>query len=170
MERPGNAPYRVLVVNGVAVFPWRFGKRSTDEPTAALFGSSAARFALANMKPRPVQGMLDLELPDAGLSDEEVAFVKMLRAAVDLPAVTSGRLVVVAISSSRRGLHSAEWGEVTLSDDGYISWEGFHESLTAVAPTRPVSTTPSGDFTSGAVPQKLKPADSDAVNFENDDR
>jgi len=40
--------------------------------------------------------------------------------------VTSGKLVVVAISSSVIGLHDNDVGDVTLNDDGSLEW-GFHE-------------------------------------------
>ncbi|NKY27781.1 hypothetical protein [Nocardia gamkensis] len=170
LVRPGQAPYKIPVVNGVALFPWRFGKSATDEPEGVLFGTSDARIAAANLKPVAEQGVLDFDLPDPGLTAEEREFFKTLQDVVKLPAVTTGRLVVVAISSSVRGLHLVQWGEVTLTDDGNILWTGARESLMKVSYSRPASTAPTGDFTTGAVPQKLKPAEPDAVNSENDER
>ncbi|WP_280483615.1 hypothetical protein [Nocardia farcinica] len=170
LVRPGQAPYKIPVVNGVALFPWRFGKSATDEPEGVLFGTSDARIAAANLKPVAEQGVLDFDLPDPGLTAEEREFFKTLQDVVKLPAVTTGRLVVVAIASSVRGLHLVQWGEVTLTDDGNILWTGARESLMKVSYSRPASTTPMGDFTTGAVPQKLKPAEPDAVNSENDER
>lgn len=134
MVRPGRAPYRVPVVNGVALFPWRFSSGVDGRIQKTLFATSDARIALTELQPGPVQEMLDLGLPDPGLTDDERQFLAALHAAETDPAVTSGRLVLVAICSSVKGLHSLEWGCVVLVDGGRLDWDGFHESLLGSPP------------------------------------
>ncbi|WP_327141143.1 hypothetical protein [Nocardia sp. NBC_01327] len=129
LVRPGHATYRVPVVNGVALFPWRFSSRPDGRIQTTLFATSEARIELTDLQPRPVQGMLDLGLPDPELSDEERSFLATLRAVETDPAVTNGSLVLVAIRSSVKGLHSVEWGEVRLVEGGRLEWFGFHEDL-----------------------------------------
>lgn len=129
LVRPGKAPYRVPVVNGVALFPWRFSSGPDGRIQTTLFATSDARIALTDLHPGPVQEMLDLGLPDPELSDEERRFLATLRAAESDPVVTSGWLVLVAICSSVKGLHSLEWGAVRLVDGGRVDWDGFHENL-----------------------------------------
>ncbi|MFE3105924.1 hypothetical protein ACFROC_06300 [Nocardia tengchongensis] len=129
LVRPGHAPYRVPMVNGVALFPWRFASGPDGRIQTKLFATSDARIALTELHPGPVQEMLDLGLPDPELSDEERRFLATLRAAEADPAIGSGGLVLVAICSSVKGLHSLEWGRVQLVDGGRLNWDGFHEDL-----------------------------------------
>ncbi|MFI1918670.1 hypothetical protein [Nocardia sp. NPDC020380] len=127
LVRPGRAPYHVVVVNGVALYPWRHSRNPEGDLGSSRFGTSDARLAVANLRPRPVQGMLDFGLPDPELSEEEQQFVEIAQSVLSDPAI--GRLVVVAICSSVQGLHSVEWGEVSLQPDEHLQWIGFHESL-----------------------------------------
>ncbi|MFE3986954.1 hypothetical protein ACWCW7_34810 [Nocardia tengchongensis] len=129
LARPGRAPYQVPLVNGVALYPWRHSGRPEDGIGSRRFGTSEARLAVANLPPQPVQGMLDLGLPDPGLTEEEQRFAEIAASVMNDPVVTSGKLVVVAICSSARGLHAVEWGEVSLQLDEHLDWTGFHESL-----------------------------------------
>jgi len=170
LVRPGEAPYKLPVVNGVALFPWRFAKSRETELAATPFGTSDARVAVSRLRPKPVQGAFDLGLPDAGLSDAERELLETFQSLTQDPVVSSGRLVLVAISSSARGLFSVEWGEVELTSAGFVEWTGFHESLLASAPTRPVSMSPGGTFTAGEPPSKFPKADSDEkVDSANDE-
>lgn len=155
LVRPGEAPYKLPVVNGVALFPWRYAKSRETELAATPFGTSDARIAVSSLRPQPVQEAFDLGLPDAGLSDEERELLDTFQSVTKDPVVSSGRLVLVAISSSVRGLFSVEWGEVEVNSAGFVEWTGFHESLLALAPTKPASLSPAGTFTAGDLPNKF---------------
>lgn len=155
LERPGEAPYRIPVVNGVALFPWRYAKSRDAELVATPFGISDARLATTSLRPTSVQEAFDIDLPDVGLTEEEQQLLDTLRGVTADPVVTSGRLVLVAISSSVSGLFSVEWGEVALASSGCVDWIGFSESLLSLQASRPVSTSPTGTFTSGSLPTKF---------------
>jgi hypothetical protein len=155
LERPGEAPYKIPVVNGVALYPWRYAKSREIELAATPFGTSDARLAVSSLRPRPVQAALDLNVPDPGLSDDERDLLATFQSITEDPVVSSGRLVLVAISSSVNGLFSVEWGEVELNSAGFIEWVGPSESLLSLAPTKLVSSSPSGTFTAGEPPRKF---------------
>lgn len=155
LVRPGEAPYKLPVVNGVALFPWRYAKSREAELAATLFGTSDARAAISSLRLPPVQESLDLGLPDAGLSDEERELLTAFQSVTKDPVVTSGRLVLVAISSSPRGLFAVEWGDVKVNPAGFVEWTGFHESLLSLTPAKPASMSPTGTFTAGDLPRKF---------------
>jgi hypothetical protein len=151
--RPGQAPYKIPVINGVALFPWRYGTGRAWEVDSGRFTTSDARIAMFDLKPGPVQGELGLGLPRPGLTAEEQEFADTVEKAISDSLVTARKLVVVAISSSSLGLHDLQWGEAGLTGDGYLRW-GFNESLmtlqTSLAPVTDSATT----FTSGEPPTK----------------
>lgn len=101
-----------------------------------------------------IQPELNLGLPRPELTPEEQQLAEIVEAAMSDARVTSGKLVVVAVSSSVVGLHDMKWGEVTLNSDGCLEW-GFHENLMGVKPAKP-SAVPDGSktFTSGEPPAK----------------
>lgn len=166
--RPGSAPYKLPVVNGVVLFPWRYAKNSEAEFATTPFATSDARTEVATLRAPSVQAELDLGLTDPGLSDEEQRLLDALHA--DDPVIASSRLVLVAISSSVSGLFSAEWGEATLNGSGFIEWVGSPESLLRLPPSRPASLSPSGSFTDGVPPKKFPDADLDeTANHANDE-
>lgn len=161
MMRPGNAPYKVPVLNGVAVFPWRFAKTKKAELKDTRFGISDARVATTRLHQPAIQESLDLDLPDADLSLEERELITQLQSVRQASEVSSGRLVLVAISSSARGLFTVDWGEVDLDPAGFVHWKGPHESLLSLRPSGPVSASPTRTFVSGPVPNKFKRATRD---------
>lgn len=163
LVRPGEAPYKLPVVNGVALFPWRYAKSRETDLADTPFGTSDARVAITTLRPSPVQEVLDFGLPDAGLSDEELELLTTFRSVTTNPAVTSRRLVLVAVSSSVRGLFAVDWGRMRLTSTGFVEWAGFRESLLSVAPTKPASMSPSGTFTAGNLPSKF-PQSSEAAD------
>lgn len=155
LVRPGEAPYKLPVINGVALFPWRYAKSREAELATTPFGTSDARTAITTLRPQPVQEGLDLNLPDAGLTDEERDLLTTVQDVTKDSVVTSGRLALVAISSSPRGLFAVEWGEVEVNSAGFVEWTGSHESLLSLAPAKPVSMSPTGTFTAGDLPSKF---------------
>jgi hypothetical protein len=157
MVRPGEAPYRLPVINGVVLFPWRYAHNKQTELGATLFVTSDARAHLPTMQLPEIQGALPLALPDPGLSEEEVQLLDAL--SPGNPEIGSNRLVLVAISSSFHDLSAAQWGEVTITGAGYLETVGYWENLLEVPPSRPASTSPAGSFTDGALPNKFPDAD-----------
>jgi hypothetical protein len=159
LVRPGEASYRLPVVNGVVMFPWRYAKSRETELASTRFATSDTRVAVATMRTPPAQRALELDLPDPGLDDEERRLLEALHA--DDQVISSSRLVLVAISSSVSGLFSIEWGEAKLNSAGTIQWIGSPENLRELPPSRPASTTPSGTFTDGVPPRKFQDAKPD---------
>jgi hypothetical protein len=156
LVRPGGAPYKIPVVNGVAVFGWRYAKSRETDLANTPFATSPARVKAASLRPAGVQeALLELEVPDPQLTNEEQELVERLASVTADPLVTSSRMVLVAISSSVNGLFSVQWGEVQLTADGYVDWVDHHESLLSLQPTLPVSTSPTRTFTSGEPPKKF---------------
>ena len=167
MVRPGEAPYKLPVVNGVTLFPWRFARHSDVELKATPFGTSDARMAMASLRPPVVQESFDLDLPETGLSEEERQLLATLEAVTNDPVIASGRLVVVAIASSTSGLFSVQWGEVELTSAGFVDWVHTPESLLAVTPFKPVSTSTPESFTAGDLPTKFPPTTPDQTGDNN---
>jgi hypothetical protein len=100
------------------------------------------------------QPELNLGLPRPELTPEEQQLAEVVEAAITDAQVTSGKLVVVAISSSEIALHDMMWGEVTLNEDGSLEW-GFHENLMGIKPTGPFAVPDENKtFTSGEPPTK----------------
>lgn len=151
--RPGQAPYKIPVINGVALFPWRYGSERDWEIDGGQFTTSAARIAMFDLKAGPVQGELGLGLPRPGLTPEEQVLADTVEQAISESLVTSGKLVVVAISSSAMGLHDLQWGEAGLTQDGCLQW-GFNESLMDLQTTMAPVADGSKSFTSGEPPTK----------------
>lgn len=155
LVRPGDAPYRLPVVNGVAIFPWRFAKGRDGELSATRFGTSDTRYAITSLRQRPVQDALDIDVDDAGLTDEELELVSTLRELKEDPVVGDARLVVVAIACSVRGLFAIDWGTVQLQPGGHLDWDGFHESLLTLGHSALAAVSTTGSFTSGEIPAKF---------------
>jgi hypothetical protein len=157
LVRPGEAPYKLPVINGVVLFPWRFAKTRETEFATTRFTTSDARVAVTTLRRPQLQGVLDVHLPSPGTTEEERQLLEALRPAD--PAIASCRLVVVAVSSSVSGLFSAEWGEARLTEAGSIEWVEEPESLLPLVPSKPVSTSPTATFTDGAPPARFPDAD-----------
>lgn len=167
LVRPGEAPYRLPVVNGVVLFPWRYAKSRETELATTRFAISDARVAVATLRSPSVQDALDLDLPDPALSDEERRLLAALHA--DDPVISSSRLVLVAISSSVSGLFAAEWGEAKLNAAGFIQWVGLPENLLQLPPSRPASASPTATFTDGVPPKKFPDTELDETANNTDD-
>jgi hypothetical protein len=154
LVRPGLAPYSIPVINGVALFPWRYSRNFDGDLTTTRFVTSEARAAMFDLGDVVTQPELNLGLPRPELTAEEQQLVEIVEAAMNDAQVTSGKLVVVAISSSVIGLHDMMWGEVTLNNDGNLEW-GFHENLMGMKSAKPFAVPDENKtFTSGEPPTK----------------
>jgi hypothetical protein len=166
--RPGEAPYRVPVINRTTLFAWRYGRSTEREMAATPFATSPARAALPDLFQRTVQQTLSDEFaPDLDLTEEDRRVLEVLEAVKAQPQSTN-RLVVVAIASSFHGLHRSLWGEMTITQDGYPQFTGFTEDLLDIR-TGPASLDSTSTFTDGAMPDR-KPeiiADEDDASDED---
>ena len=157
MFRPGEAPYRIPVINGVALFPWRYGKSRDGEFVSTPFSTSPAREAMFDLAGLELQAELDLGVRRPELSDEEQELADLVEKARESELVTSDKFVVVAIASSPSGLYEMRWGDVSLTGDGCLEF-GFSESLLGVKstalPTPRAVPDEERTFTSGELPQK----------------
>ena len=136
LYRPKNAPYRVLVVNGTALFPWRYAHDARTELDRASFGlevSDARKAVLAGVE---LPGMLPFgEITTSGLPEEE-AEIERYRAQFRETAAQHP-VVVVAYASNPDALLNAFWGDIKrLREDGTLEW-GWREQLDMGTPTPP---------------------------------
>ncbi len=155
LDRPGQAPYKVPVINGTALVAWRYGRTSDDDLFDIPFVTSDARSGMFSLSLTDTQEELDLDLPRPELTDEERELAGTVQAAFDASDARVSKVVVVAVSSSPHALHKVEWGEVVDVVDGCLRW-GFHESLMGVtsAGLLPVAEKDQ-TFTSGKLPEKV---------------
>lgn len=169
--RPGQAPYNIPVINGVALFPWRYGRTRDGDLNTMPFVTSEARAAMLTISGVATQPELNLGLPRPELTDEERQLAEVVEAARADALVTSGKLVVVAISSSAIALHGMTWGDVTVDSGGYLVW-GFSESLMSVTPSKRLAVPDDGKtFTTGEPPTRelgLHGEDAAVSNDPND--
>ena len=155
LTRPGQAPYSIPVVNGVAIFPWRYGRTGGEDLAETPFVTSDARSEMFALGGGPLQDELNLGLPGPGLTPEERELAEVVEAAMSDTLVTAGKVVVVAISSSPMALHAMSWGEVAVTGDGCLEW-GFSENLMEVAAFGPAGAVGTRKtFTAGDPPAKV---------------
>ncbi len=167
--RPGRAPYTFPVINGVALFPWRFGHRRDADFGTTPFATSDARDAMFSLPPVNAQLQFDLGVQRPELTEDERELAAIVEASMADRHVTTQQLVVVAISSSVSGLHHLSWGDVVLNGDGCIGWGGFHESLSDLKVEETFALAEAAKtFTSGEPPAKqigLRALDTKAAAF-----
>lgn len=168
LVRPGDAPYRLPLVNGVVLFPWRYAKGRNAQLETTRFGTSETRYAMTRLRQRPVQDAL-VEVDDLGLSEEEQALLSELESVSSDPVVGGARLVLVAIAASSRGLFGIDWGSVRLDHGGHLEWDGFHESLMPLGRAALAVPSTAGSFTAGTVPARFPAAEQTPTGSADDD-
>jgi hypothetical protein len=128
--RPKRAQYRLPVVNGTALFPWRYAHDSVTELEHASFGPnvSATRRELLTAG-APVPDMLPFgEITPSDIPEEEAADIERYRAQFRETAAVHP-LVVVAYASNPDALLNAFWADVNgLRADGTLEL-GYREPL-----------------------------------------
>lgn len=157
MFTPQGANYRVVMVNGVAIFAWRYSLGHASSADTARFAPSGARLALFEQTRPELPQQFDFGVERSHLIDEDVEILNSR--AVNLAQVLADAksTVVIAYSSSVDGLHSLEWGLVSHIDKrGYLHWGDFHEKLNVgEGELVVVGTHEPGDFASGEVPSRV---------------
>jgi hypothetical protein len=157
MFTPEGANYRVVIVNGVAIFAWRYSLDHASSADTARFATSGARQALIEQTRPELPQELDFEIERSHLSDEDVEFLNSRAANLAQVLADAKSTVVIAYASSVDGLHSLEWGLVSHIDkQGYLHWGDFHEKLNVgEGQLVVVGTHEPGDFASGDVPPRV---------------
>ncbi len=140
--RPGQASYRVPVIDDALLFPWR--PPGGHEPLAVPFGTSPTRRSLWEVQqPLP---LLDLIAPEAGPESLEQATKEVFEQA----AQRHLRVVLVAMTSDARRLRRIEWGEVALRDETIV-W--LNNEILFDDDTTPQPATVNADtFSAGSPP------------------
>ena len=154
---PEGANYRVVIVNGVALFAWRYSLDHASSAETARFATSGARLALVE-QPRPeLTQELDFEIERPHLTDDDAEVLKGRAENLAQVMADAKATVVIAYASSVDGLHALEWGIVSHIDkEGYLHWGDFHEKFDvdgnqlAIVETHEV-----GEFASGEVPARI---------------
>lgn len=154
---PEGANYRVVIVNGVAIFPWRYSLDHVSSAGAARFATSGARLALFEQRRPELNQELDFGLERPHLSDEDVEVLKNRASNLAQVLADAKSTVVVAYASSVDGLHSLEWGLVSHIDkEGFLHWGDFHEKLDVDQNQLVlVETHEPGEFATGDIPTRL---------------
>jgi hypothetical protein len=137
--RPPRGRYRLPVINGVPVIPWRYAKDSSTDVDRVPFGHPVSAPRRAMFDELGLQP--ELPLGDTGLGDEVVArlssreqqeFDAYGRDIRKLMAET-GVSAVLAYASTPDGVHRCHFGYATLGDDDMLVWRFREEiELTAV--------------------------------------
>ncbi|MGJ3191249.1 hypothetical protein [Paenarthrobacter sp. FR1] len=147
-QHPRGANYSVVAVGGTVLFPWRFARDAAQNLEDTPFAVSDARTGLFDLPYNEAPPELDLglhrsaEVERSVKEDAELAVRELM---------TTFRVVVVAFSSRSGALHSIEWGEVTLGEDGCVVW-GNHERLLEAARPQLATVQEPQAFNEGPVP------------------
>ena len=138
LYRPKRGRYKLPLVNGVPVIPWRYARDGRTPVKQVPFGRpvSDSRRSLFHPPVLPAE----LPLGETGLGDAiidamPVAERDLLDAyADDIRALATGRLVsVLAFASNTDALLGGYFGYATLGDDGFLNWS-YCEPLGLVSP------------------------------------
>jgi hypothetical protein len=139
LYRPPRAPYKVPVIGGTAVFPWRFAKDAVTDLDHASFGPRVSATRQAVLSGVELPEMLPfggLSTVDDGTSERDAEEIERYRAAFRA-TVARHPVVVLAYASNPRMLLSGYWGDsIRLRTDGTLEW-GAREQLDLTRPTQP---------------------------------
>ncbi|ORB85482.1 hypothetical protein B1987_18705 [Mycobacterium kansasii] len=157
MFTPQGANYRVVMVNGVAIFAWRYSLGHASSADTARFATSGARLALFEQTRPELPQQFDFGIERSHLIDEDVEILNSRAANLAQVLADAKSTVVIAYASSVDGLHSLEWGLVSHIDKrGYLHWGDFHEKLNmGEGELVVVGIHEPGDFASGEVPSRV---------------
>ena len=135
--RPPSAPYKVLVVNGTALFPWRYAHDTVTDLDQASLGLNVSLTRKAVLTGVALPDMLPLEdAPTADLPPEDADEIERYRAAFRETAAEHP-VVMLAYACNPAALLAAAWGDIEqLRDDGTLEW-GWREDLDIHQPTPP---------------------------------
>lgn len=147
--------YKLVSFNGVVLFPWRFARERSTDIRSRRFAVSDTRISLFTQERNLAQGRLDLEFDHPELTEEERELLEAEAQALK-ETLSSHRVVVVPYASNPTALHSVDWGEATLDDDGYLTFASM-ESLLDAGSGSLMDIEPAEDesFSDGPIPRPL---------------
>lgn len=151
--RPGRAPYTIPVINGTAIFPWRYGDSRDEDISKKNFATSDARLDLFEISSAYIQTELDLGISHQDLTSEEEDYVKGIESMLLEEREGVARVVVVAIASSPLALFDVQWGEVTVGKSGMLVWHSQENLLSSDMSGTITLVSEAHDFVSGDVPE-----------------
>jgi hypothetical protein len=127
--RPKKAPYKIMVVNGTALFPWRYAHDAVTQLDQASFGPDVSPTRKAILAGAALPDMLPLgEVANSELPAEEAEEITLYRTAFR-DAAAEHPVVVLAYASNPTALLNTIWGDARqLRDDGTLQW-GWRELL-----------------------------------------
>lgn len=135
--RPPSAPYKVLVVNGTALYPWRYAHDAVTDLDNASFGLDVSPTRKTILAGVAVPDLLPLgDLSPSDISAEEADEIERHRAAFRETAAEHP-VVVIAYASNPAAFLTAIWGDINqLREDGTLEW-GWRERLDVNQPAPP---------------------------------
>ncbi|MEI8408530.1 MULTISPECIES: hypothetical protein [unclassified Kribbella] len=129
-HRPRGASYKILIVNGTAIFPLRYAHDAVTKPDDASLGRhvSPTRQSIfaGESLPDPLLPFADEEIveSDTAAAEQIEQYRQEFR-----DIASEHPVVVVAYASNPTNLHNAYWGDAkSLLVDGSLSW-GYRERL-----------------------------------------
>lgn len=136
-HRPPSAPYKVLVVHGTALFPWRYAHDNVTDLDQASLGPNVSLTRRSVLSGVTLPDMLPWgDTLAADLPPEEAEEIKRYRAAFRETAAEHP-VVMLAYASNPAALLAATWGDIKkLHDDGTLEW-GWREHLDIYQPAPP---------------------------------
>jgi hypothetical protein len=136
LYRPPSAPYKIVVVNGTALFPWRYAHDMVTDLEHASLGtrvSPTRQLVLAGVAMPDTLPLGDLP---GGAPDEATEEIELYRTAFREVAAAHP-VVAIAYASNPAALLAAWWGDVRgLRADGTLEW-GWREQLDLTQPAPP---------------------------------
>lgn len=146
--------YKLVSLNGVVLFPWRFARERSTDVGSRPFAVSDTRVSLFTQERDVAPQRLDIEFEHLELTEEERELLDAETNALEEALSSNPRVVVVTYASNPSALHSIDWGEATLSPDGYLTFASM-ESLLDISPSSLVDVEPSqGEgFSDGPIPR-----------------
>lgn len=142
LYRPPRASYKLPVINGVPLIPWRYAKDRKTNVEDVLFGKPVSETKKAVFQPLNIQ--LELPLGEEGLGDAIIAeLTSEQRQELDAygedirELAAAHRLVAVAAyASNPDALHCCYLGYAELGDDNMLKWQ-YREKLELSSIERP---------------------------------
>jgi hypothetical protein len=131
---PRRASYRLLVINGVPLIPWRYAKDRTTNVKEVLFGKPVSETRKSVFQPLDLQS--ELPLGEEGLGDAVVAeLTPEQRQELDAYgedirklSATHRAVAVLAYASNPDALHHCYFGYAELGPDNLLDWK-YREKL-----------------------------------------
>jgi hypothetical protein len=147
-----RATYKLVSINDVILFPWRYARDGAVEIKSRQFAGSDARRGVFLMTSSRSDAQLPIPFEHPELTAEEARYVEEEQRALLTAMAQHQRVVVVGFASSPASLYDVQWGEAVLAEDGKLELLN-PESLLKLAQPALADVNAQGDgFASGDRP------------------